>query len=107
MVDAKIVLQDLAQRLRAAFPGKVKEVILHGSHLRGDAREDSDFDFVIVWEGELTWQQKHLVNDVCYETDLALGIVTHTMIITNVELSKLRGYQPIFQDALKKGLRAA
>lgn len=107
MVDAKIVLQDLVERLRPAFPGKVKDVILHGSHLRGDAREDSDYDFVIVWNEALTWQQKHLVNDVCYETDLKFGVVTHTMVITSLALSMLRGRQPVFQDALKKGLRAA
>jgi predicted nucleotidyltransferase len=107
MTDPKIVLQDLAQRLRAAFPGKVKEVILHGSHLRGDAREDSDYDFVIVWEGAITWQEKHLVNDVCYETDLHFGVVTHTLVITSNEVTMLRGKQPIFQDAFNQGLRAA
>jgi len=107
MVDAKIVLQDLAQRLRAAFPGKVKEVILHGSHLRGDAREDSDYDFVIVWNGKLDWNTRLKIHQEALETDLKFQVFSDLMLITSEEATQLRGRQPVYLLAFNHGLRAA
>jgi len=107
MTDPKIVLQDLAQRLRAAFPGKVKEVILHGSHLRGDAREDSDYDFVIVWNGAVTEELRDAIYGVAFETDLALDVLVHPLIIGTNEKDSNRWHLPLFADAFVHGLKAA
>lgn len=108
MVDAKEVLNDLAQRLRIAFPGEVKDVVLFGSQLTSKANEDSDYDFILVWKGaKLNWQKKQEINAVCFETDLKYGILTHTLLISEEELNGIRGAQPIYQDALEYGAHAA
>ena len=107
MVDAKIVLQDLAARLRAAFPGKVQEVILHGSHLRGDADEDSDYDFVIVWNDVVTEEVKDAIYGLAFETDLALDVLVHPLIIGTNEQGSARWHLPLFTDAFTHGLKAA
>ncbi len=44
-INDKIINQLLAIIMKKANPDKV---ILFGSHARGDAREDSDYDFIIL-----------------------------------------------------------
>ena len=46
MVDAKAIESAVEVLLRAAPAGS--EVILFGSHARGDAGDDSDLDFLII-----------------------------------------------------------
>ncbi len=108
MTDAKEVLQDLAQRLRIAFPGEVRDVVLFGSQLSGKATEDSDYDMVLIWKGgKVQWKKERAISDVCFETDLKYGIYCQTLIISEAELNSARGAQPLYQDALKYGAYAA
>lgn len=37
---------------------KVDRIILFGSRARGDAREDSDYDILVVIRGKLDWRVK-------------------------------------------------
>ncbi|HYM46259.1 MAG TPA: nucleotidyltransferase domain-containing protein [Solirubrobacteraceae bacterium] len=46
MTTAEIV--DRAGRLLAEAAPRQSKVILFGSHVRGDARADSDFDFLVI-----------------------------------------------------------
>ena len=45
--QSQIVIE-FAKRIRKRLGGRVREIILFGSHARGSARHDSDYDFVIV-----------------------------------------------------------
>ena len=42
----------------AAHAIPVKQIILFGSRARGDARSDSDWDFLVVTGKRLTWAEK-------------------------------------------------
>ncbi|MEW6234417.1 MAG: nucleotidyltransferase domain-containing protein [Candidatus Omnitrophota bacterium] len=41
-------LNQYRERLYAQYPGLVEDIILFGSKARGDAREDSDLDLMVV-----------------------------------------------------------
>lgn len=105
---ALAVLADLTARLREAFPGEVAEVVLFGSQLTGKATEYSDYDFVLVWKGgRVYWQKKWAVYAVCNEVNLAHDVLIQPLLISEEELGGLRGAQPVYQDALQYGARAA
>ncbi len=107
MANAKEVLNDMALRLRTVFPGEVKDVVLFGSHNTGKATEDSDYDILLIWKGKkLAYEKKRAISDVCTDTDLFFGILTHTLVISEEELNDVRGAQPLFQDALAHGAYA-
>ena len=37
---------------------EVEKIILFGSRARGDAREDSDYDILVVVKGEISWRTR-------------------------------------------------
>jgi uncharacterized protein len=47
------VLSEIKRRLQAAFGDRFHGVVLYGSEARGNAREDSDIDLLMLLEGPI------------------------------------------------------
>ena len=102
----KEVLNDLNDLLKARFADNLKEVVLFGSQADGKAHKDSDYDFLIILKEKADWKIEGEISDLCYEIDLKYNIITDIHILSEGELSTIRGKQPIFVDALANGLHA-
>lgn len=50
-----------ATEARRAFPQQVERIILFGSVARGDDREDSDIDVLVLWNGDRKEGRKSLI----------------------------------------------
>jgi predicted nucleotidyltransferase len=46
------ILQDFKRRAETALPGRVRKVLLYGSHARGDFHSDSDWDVAVFLASE-------------------------------------------------------
>ena len=102
----KLVLNDLNDMLKSRFPDNLKEVVLFGSQANGKAHKDSDYDFLIVLKEKVDWKTEREISDLCFEIDLKYDILTDIHILSEAELSTIRGRQPIFVNALANGLHA-
>ena len=51
-------------RVLAAFPGRVERIVLFGSRVRGEAREDSDWDFAVFIDHEPTQGDEDHLSEV-------------------------------------------
>jgi predicted nucleotidyltransferase len=105
-VDNSIVLKELSQMLRNRFSENLKDVILFGSQVYGKATDDSDYDILIILKQKADWITEREISDICYDIDLKYNIITDTHIMDESELLSLRGKQPIFVNAISKGLHA-
>jgi predicted nucleotidyltransferase len=105
-VDNRVVLNDLSNLLKARFADNLKDVVLFGSQANGTAHKDSDYDFLIVLKEKADWKTEREISDLCYEIDSKYDILTDIHILSEGELSTIRGRQPIFVDALANGLHA-
>lgn len=50
------ILARLKRELEALYGARLKQVLLYGSRARGDHRDDSDYDVLVVLEGPVDWQ---------------------------------------------------
>ena len=53
----KAILQELRSQLFATLGEKIAALILYGSQARGDARDDSDIDVLIVLKDEFSYAE--------------------------------------------------
>jgi predicted nucleotidyltransferase len=105
MPDKFTILRELKYLLQEHFQGDIKDVILFGSQATGTAREDSDYDVLIVVNGEYDWKYKKKIRYTCYDIDLKYNILTDTHIISVKEIQhSLKRYEPMYINALNKGI---
>ena len=102
----KNILKDFNNLLKLRFSDELKDLILFGSQATGHAHKESDYDFLIILKQKADWKTEREISDLSFEIDLKYNIVTDTHILGETELTTLRGKQPIFLNALSKGLRA-
>ena len=105
-INKKVVLSDLSYLLKSRFSDNLKDIILFGSQVYGKAHKDSDYDILIILKQKADWKTEREISDICYEIDLKYNIITDTHIMSEAELSTLRGKQPIFVNAISNGLHA-
>ncbi|MDB4582216.1 nucleotidyltransferase domain-containing protein [Draconibacterium sp.] len=106
MTKAQQILSDLKNLLSEKLGSNLKEVILFGSQAYGNSTEDSDYDFLVILEKIPDWKLKRQISDYCYALDLKHETFLDIHVLGKDELNTLRGKQPIFQTALKRGIYA-
>jgi len=105
-IDKKKILEDLNFLLKSRFADDLKDIVLFGSQINGRSHNDSDFDILIILTKKADWKIEREISDLCYEVDLKYNIITDTHVIGEPELNTLRGKQPLFVNAIAKGLYA-
>lgn len=106
MKNKKKILSDLKLSLIKVFGNNIKDVILFGSQAYGDEKPDSDYDILIILKEKADWKYRRLISDICYEVELKYDIIIDSHILTETELSTIRGKQPIFVNAINNGIYA-
>ena len=67
MSDKIAIVNQLKKDLRKVFGDKIQKVILFGSSVRNEETEFSDLDVLIVTNDILSWKEKSIVRDICYD----------------------------------------
>ena len=108
MPDNTDILRQLKHRLQQHFNNAIRDVILFGSRAKGTARDDSDYDVLIVLnKNDYDWKFRDEVTDVVYDLELDYDILVDKHLISIDELEhSLRGAQPIFRNAIEQGVYA-
>ena len=102
----EIILRDFSQLLRQHLSENLKDLVLFGSRITGKAKKDSDYDFLVILKQKADWKTEREISDLSFEIELKYNIVTDTHILGESELTTLRGKQPIFVNAIERGLHA-
>lgn len=104
MINKQIILRALKTKLEEAYSDSIVSVILFGSQANNSAREDSDYDILILLKKEYSSKDETNILDLCYDIDLEYNILIDAHILSIQELNSLRGKQPIFVNAIKNGI---
>lgn len=105
-INNTVILTEFKELLKLRFADEIKDLILFGSQTNGKAKADSDYDFLIVMKHNFDWKTEREISDISYELELKYNIITDTHVLAESELTTLRGKQPIFVNAISKGIHA-
>ena len=99
------ILKELKTLLSMRLNDNLIDIVLFGSQLSGKNNQNSDYDILILVKNNFGWKFEKEISDICYDIDLKYGILTDTHVLSETELASLRGRQPIFANAVQRGLR--
>lgn len=92
------ILGELAARVREQFPQA--KILAFGSRVRGDFREDSDFDVCVILE-RCRRQDKKTLRRIAWEVAFEHGQVFNLLIFTDGEFEK----GPLSESSLVHNIR--
>lgn len=82
------VLASFVDYLNGAFPGEITQIIFYGSRARGDNRQDSDMDILILVKDKKKIDRDKIY-DFVIDCELKHGIDMSVNIYENEQFSKL------------------
>jgi len=106
-VNPLVVITELKNELVSQFGDDVLDVILFGSQASGESSDDSDYDILILVSNDYDWKYRNLVFDKAFDVGLKYGVLFDINLLSVNEMEhSLRGKEPIFVNAMQKGIHA-
>lgn len=99
----KALLQEVKAAVMQLVPGA--RVILYGSHARGEAGPESDYDLLIIAPESLALGKKEGLNNALYSLELEHDVVLSTLVCTLASWEDARRrVAPLRQNIDREGI---
>lgn len=100
------IINEFTKKVRDLLGDRVKKIILYGSYARGDYKNNSDIDIMILTDLNFDEIEKYRdeISDIAFDIELEKGIVI-SPIIKNIDRYNARvEIVPFFMNIKKEGV---
>lgn len=99
--------RDIAQIIRqyVISVDRTAEVILYGSRARGDERKDSDWDILILTDGQADLNVERKFRDKLYDLELETGESLSVFVYSKNDWHSKQRISPFYQNVIEEGIR--
>ena len=94
-------LDEYRKVLNERHPGTVLRMVIYGSKARGDAREDSDLDVMVLVRNEAT-DLKRPLRRIGYDLAAASWAVPSIMAYTQAEWDRLKDLRSAYPESVER-----
>lgn len=104
----KTLNSSVTERIRELVNGiePEAEMILYGSHARGEAEPDSDWDILIITDRILSWDEEQKLRSIIYRYEVASDTVLSLVIHSKKEWENpLFQLTPFYKNVVRDGIR--
>lgn len=105
MKDHRKIAEAFARHVKSKYGDRIDRIVLFGSVARGDYREDSDVDLLVVTTGDWLDLQSDLAGDAV-DVLLSDRVVVSPLVISSEEAARLPG-TALGQELAREGLAVA
>ena len=100
------ILLEFTQQVQRVLGKSLKKVILYGSYARGDYRENSDIDIMVLTTltDEEIRQIKTTIYDVAFDFQMEYGVDISVVIKNEAHFNYWLGALPFYDNVQKEGV---
>ena len=97
------IAMKIGRRIKQKDPGA--EVILFGSHARGQAHDEFDWDILILIDNQEPGRSKEeLYRDEVFQVELEVGEPISTYIVSKSDWENKQKYSPLYVNIKREGI---
>lgn len=106
MRERQEILQIFSQGVKAILGNRLSQIIVYGSYARGDYRENSDIDIMILttFSDKEIEQVENKIFDLAFELEIEQGVVINPISKNEQNFQYWLGALPFYDNVEKEGV---
>ncbi len=103
MISRKDILKKIKKSITSIVPNA--DVILYGSYARGEEKEESDIDVLILLDKDnVTWGDEKKVSYPLYDIEFDIGKIISPLILSKKDWKNRHVITPFYENITNEGI---